>query len=200
MTEDGKWPPLLPAPKALLEQRIKDSDAGNPFANSLAMCLPGGVPTMIFGAPYPIQILETPGQVSMLYDEQNHYRIIRMNTKHLPDPDPSYMGDSVGRWEGDTLVVDTIALTDRTTLDQVGMPHSEDLHVVERYRRTGPTRMEIEVVIDDDKTFAQPWTAKAVYKMPPPGSPDTQMQEYICENNRNAADASGHQGFQGPGR
>ena len=194
VTVEGKPAPLLPAAAALLEKRIEDADRGYPFANTLTSCLPGGMPLMIIGeAPYPIQILETPGQITMLFEEQNHFRIVRMGAKHAEDPDPSYMGDSVGHWEAGTLVVDTVALTDRTTIDQVGMPHSEDLHLIERYRRVDRDTLEVLVTLTDPKTFSAPWQTRAIYKSVPPG---TGVSEYICENNRNTPDMQGHMGFQ----
>lgn len=180
-TVDGKWPPLLPAPAELLEQRIKMSERGEPFVNTIMECLPGGVPEMVLGSPYPTQFIEMPGQITILYEMYNHFRIIYMNGKHPEDPDPTYMGHSIGRWEGDTLVVDTIGLTDRTTIDEVGMPHSEDLRVTERYRRVDNNTLEIIVTINDPKTFSQPWDTKAIYKAAAPGA---KMIEFICENNR----------------
>jgi hypothetical protein len=194
-TIDGKWPPLLPAAEALVEKRIVASQQGRPFANTLTQCLPGGVPLMTFGAPYPVQILETPGQVTMLFEEQNHFRLIFLNGQHPQDPDPTFMGHSIGRWEGNTLVVDTIGLTDRTTIDQVGMPHSEELHVIERFRRVDATTLEIIVTLDDPKTFSKPWDARALYKLAPAG---TAVGEYICENNRNSADEEGLTTFEQP--
>jgi hypothetical protein len=184
-TIDGKWPPLLPAAAELLERRIAMSEKGEPFANTIMQCLPGGVPEMTFGAPYPAQILETPGQVTILYEMYNHFRVIHLNAKHSADPDPGFMGHSVGHWEGDTLVVDTIGLTDRTTIDEVGIPHSEDLHVIERYRRTDASTLEILITLDDPKTFSKAWDAKVIYKSARPG---TNLIEFICENNRNARD------------
>ena len=194
VTVEGKPPPLLPAAAALVKKRIADSDRGYPFSNTLSYCLPGGMPLMIMaGAPYPIQILETPGQVSMLFEEQNHFRIIHLDAKHAEDPDPSYMGDSVGHWDGDALVVDTVGLTDRTTIDQIGTPHSENLHVVERFRRVDANTLEVLVTLDDPKTFSRPWQTRAIYKIRPPG---VGLSEYICENNRNVPDAQGRMGFQ----
>jgi hypothetical protein len=184
-TADGQWPPLLPAASAELEKRIAMSESGHPFTNTLMQCLPGGVPEMIFGSPYPVQIVESPGQVTLLYEMYNHFRIIRLNAKHASDPDPSFMGDSIGHWEGDTLVVDTIGLNDRTTVDEVGMPHSEDLHVIERYRRIDDSTLEILMTFDDPKTFSKPWDAKVTYKA---GKAGYRMLEFICENNRNARD------------
>jgi hypothetical protein len=196
-TTDGSLPPLLPAAAAVLESRIRAAEQGSTFANTLTHCLPGGMPLMIFGAPYPVQILETAGQVTMLYEEQNHFRIIHLNGRHPDDPDPTFMGHSIGHWEGDALVVDTVGLTDRTTIDQVGMPHSEALHVVERFRRTDKGTLDILVTIDDPMTFSKPWNASAIYKSAQPG---VTLNEYICENNRNEPDAKGTVTFGMPGR
>ncbi len=183
-TIDGKWPPLQPWAADLLEERIKmTTEKGVPFTNTLMQCLPGGVPEMTFGSPYPTQIIESPGQVTILYEMYNHYRVIYMNEKHPADPEPTYMGHSIGHWEGDTLVVDTVGLTDRTTIDEIGMPHSENLHVIERYRRVDKDTLEIIVTLDDPKTFTQPWDTRVINKA---GGPGMKFIEFICENNRNA--------------
>jgi hypothetical protein len=193
-TPDGQLPPLQPWAAQLLEDRIKAADSGHPYATTKSQCLPAGVPQVMFGPGLPIQILETRGQVSMLVEEFRNFRIIRMNAQHRQDPDPSYFGDSVGHWEGDTLVVDTIGLTDKTTLDQVGMPHSGELHVVERYRRTSRDRLELAVTIEDPKTFTRPWTAKTSFKW----APKELLVEEICDNNRNPPDAEGRSTIQMP--
>lgn len=181
-TIDGKMPPLQPWAAELLEKRLKDAESGHVFVTPLSQCLPSGVPAMMFYPGLPIQILETQGQVTMLNEQLTHYRAIYLDAKHEVDPDPTFFGDSVGRWEGDTFVVDTIGLTTKTTLDQPGMPHSEELHVIERYRRTGKDTLELKVTIDDPKVFTSTWTAITHFKMTPP---DRRIEEYICENNRN---------------
>lgn len=182
-TADGEWPPMRPWAEALLEERIRLSQAGTPEALTLTKCLPG-VPVMLLGGPYPIQILETPGQVSMLLEEQNHYRLIYLDATHPENPDPTFMGHSVGRWEGDTLVVDTIALKTQTPIDRVGMPHSEDLHLVERYRRIDDSTIDVTITIDDPQAFTMPWDVKRTYRSVPAG---VTLTEYICENNRDYA-------------
>ena len=194
-TIDGTPPPLLPAAAALLEQRlVDDMDKAQTFGNTVSQCLPGGVPEMMFGAAqYPIQFLENAGQVTLLFEEQNHFRIIFLNATHPKDLDPTFMGHSVGHWEGDTLVVDTIGMNDRTTIDMVGTPHTEALHVVERYRRIAKDKLEVLVRLEDPGVFSKPWEAKTVYKPAPPGH--QHIEEYICENNRNTVDASGHSTF-----
>ena len=189
---DDQKPPLRPEAAALLEQRLKDSDEGRTFADSVSQCLPGGVPKTEFFGPYPMQIITEPGQISILFEELNHFRVIPLNAKHNADPDPSYWGDSVGRWEGDTLVVDTVGFNDRTTLDAAGTPHSDALHVIERFRRVDRDTLEITAAIDDPKTFTKTWTAKALFK----SQPGVRLGEYICDNNRNVAGADGQlQGF-----
>jgi hypothetical protein len=183
-TIDGKWPPLQPWAAELLEKRIGLSQLGDPYLTNTSMCLPG-VPVMMLGGPYPIQILETPGLVTILLEEQNHFRLVHMNGKHPEDPDPTFLGHSVGHWEGGALVVDTIGLTERTSIDRVGIPHSADLRLIERFRRTGKDTMELVISFDDPKTFTAMWQAKVNYRSAAPG---VEMTEYICENNRDIPD------------
>jgi len=170
LTADGAPPPLLPKAAALLEYRLKEADKGNMFGNTLTACLPGGIPEMLFGPAYPLQILETPGQVTMLFQEQHLFRQIYLDSAHQADADPGYFGDSVAHWEGDALVVETVGLTDNTTLDMVGTPHSEKLHIAERYRRIGPDRFEIVMTLDDPETFSAPWQTRLTYRRAPAGT------------------------------
>lgn len=179
-TIDGKWPPLKPEANALLEERIKMTEAGSPFANTMSQCLPPGVPQLSVGTAYPMQILETPGQVTMLIEMFNHFRVIYLDSTHPDYLDPSYMGHSIGHWEDDTLVVDTVGLTDRTTIDEVGMPHSEQLHVIERYRRVDGDKLEVIITIDDPESFTQSWDARGEFAAAPP---DLSLLEFICEQS-----------------
>ena len=181
-TAEGKMPPLQPWAAALLETRIKAAEAGHPFANTKSMCMTSGVPQLMFGPRTPMQILETPGQVTILIEEFNNFRIILLDAKHQQDPDPTLMGDSVGHWEGDTLVVDTIGLSERSVLDVPGMPHSDDLHVIERFHRAAGNRLEVSITLDDPKTFTAPWTANTAFAP----APVKKITEYYCENQRNA--------------
>ena len=95
--------------------------------------------------------------------------------------DPGYMGDSVGHWEGDTLVVDTIGFNDKTTLDMGGMPHSDAMHVIERIRRIDDNTLEDLITVDDPKTFTKPWTQRMRYK-----TSNDVIQEDFCDNNKDA--------------
>jgi hypothetical protein len=187
MTADGQPPPYQPWARAEVERRLQSFKDRRPVAKLSASCIPGGTPQMMQPAPQlPIEIVETPGQVTVLFESMTTFRIIRMNESHPADPDPTFFGNSVGHWEGDTLVVDTIALKEVTTIDDV-VPHSEALHVTERLHRTGPGSMEILETIDDPKVFTRPYTYRFSFKR----VPGQRLKEFICENNRNAPDAEG---------
>jgi hypothetical protein len=192
-TEEGQLPPLLPEAAALLEKRLKAAENGQPFANMGSTCMPEGIPLMLFAAVEgPIEILETPGRVTIISQEFNEVWLIYLDQKHAVDPDPSWHGDSVAHWEGDTLVIDTIGLTDKTTIDHVGMPHSEDLRVVTRLRRLDKDTLEVRATMDDPKTFSRPWTRRFLYKRPMPGE---RVEEEVCDGQRNGVNSAGHATF-----
>src|SRR5437588_515805 len=123
-----------------------------------ARCLPAGIPrTMMLGL-FPQQFIQTPTQIVMLYEYMNVFRVIPLNAKHPDDLIPSYMGHSVGHWEGDTLVVDVIGFNDKTWLAGTGTFHSEALHVLERYTRVDKDQINYHVTMDDPKVFTKPWS------------------------------------------
>lgn len=169
--------------KVLQDRVAKDL----PIALPPTRCLPPGMPYMLFTS-YPMEILMTPGQVTMIVEFLNEPRHIYMDGRKLPeDPDPLFAGSSVGHWEGDTLVVETIGIRDDTVLDSDAMPHSDALRVTERYRETRPGVLDVNVTLDDSKAFEKPFTRKAVWTR----QPDGMLLEYFCENNRNPVDANG---------
>ncbi len=178
-----------------MAKRTQDAKDGHPYAFTKSRCLPAGMPSAMFTPPQlPFQIIEEPNQITVLFEEFSVFRIIRMNEAHDPDADPSFMGDSVGHWEGDTLVVDTVAVSQETTLRGV-IPHSDKLHLVERIRRSGPGTLEIEVTADDAKTFDGPWVLRDSFQR----VPRLRLTEYICTNDRNRPDEAGWSGIQLPG-
>jgi hypothetical protein len=123
-------------------------------------CLPSGMP-MVDTVAFPFKIVQTPGLLMMLFEEDTTFRQIFMDGRELPeDPQPSWMGYSVGRWERDELVVETIGLIDRSWLDVVGHRHSQALRVTERFRRVNFGLMELQLTLDDPKTFTRPVTVK----------------------------------------
>ena len=188
---------LTPWAEGILAQRVKDAQAGHPYAYTKARCLPAGTPQSLFPpAALPVQILETAGQVTILFEEFNQFRIIHLQPKHDEDPDPGFFGNSIGHWEGDTLVVDTIAINEQTTLGNMGAPHSADLHVVERIRRTTADTLEIKIALTDPKAIVGTWNMQNTLKR----VPGTRLAEYFCENDRNTPDEAGKSGVQLPGR
>ena len=129
----------------------------------------------------PMEIIQTPGQITMNLGVLHDIRRIYLDgIGHTVGADPSFSGDSVGHWEGDTLVVETNNLR-AGTLDRNGMPYSDKLTAVEKYRRVGPGRLEVETTLTDPEAFLAPFTMKRVFVPMPPGS---RFEEYLCENNR----------------
>jgi hypothetical protein len=173
-TEDGKTPPLLPAARAVYAQHLAMARKGDFSFLGLADCLPPGLPHIDI-VDKPIEILQKPKTLYFLYQENRIPRRVYLDQQH-GDVDPDWFGDSTGRWEGETLVVDTIGLNDISMLDGSGLPHSEDLHVTERYRLKGGM-LENRITIDDPKTYAAPWTTVVRYRRMPVGY---RMREEVC--------------------
>jgi hypothetical protein len=186
--------PLAPAVPAS-QQVIKDPAPYQPWAaarvlesfkkrgidDPLGLCLPAGVPRSSIVSLFPVQIVQTPTQVIILYEYMSAFRVIPLNAEHPDDIVPTYMGDSVGRWEGDTLVVDVIGFNDKTWLTGTGTFHSEALHVTERYTRVDKEQINYQVTMDDPKVFTSPWTINT-HMMHREG---TRIREYVCaENNQ----------------
>jgi hypothetical protein len=168
--------PFQPWAEALFIERKSGIHA---WTESDANCLPQGVPK-INATPVPYRIVQTPGYVVILYEAFNLWRQVFTDGRSLPNnPNPSWLGYSVGKWEGDTLVVDSIGFNDKTWLDQVGHPLSDALHVTERFRRKDFGHMELEITIDDPKAYTKPWTVK----QDPVLVPDTELLEFICNEN-----------------
>ena len=143
-------------------------------------CLPRGVPGMVLLNPYPMQLVHGPGQLVQLNELNNNWRVIATDGRaHDPDPDPGFLGDEVGHWEGDTLVVDTIAIDERTWNDFKGWFHSDQEHVIERFTRTDLNHLFIQVTIEDPKVLTKPWTSAP--RMWTLGH--EKLQEYFCTNN-----------------
>lgn len=185
---DGAPTPFLPWAREFYEKRLAAEAAGMPLFDPNASCLPSGVPRVI-PVPYPLDIVQTPGRTMIAIEVMHNYRVVHMDrTAPPPGQAPSYLGYSVGHWEGDTLVVRTTDLNGYTQLDEEGRPKSAAMTVTERYQKRAPDLLEITYTMDDPKTYSHPWTARAVFRW----SPDFRLSEYVCEeNNRNKPDASG---------
>ena len=140
-------------------------------------CKPLGVPQS-FVTPYPFQIVQTPKLILMVFEYPNAVRFIPTDGRpHPVDPDPTWMGDSVARWEGDTLVVDTVGFNDKTEVS--GYMHTEDLHVVERFRRIENGSLQYDVTVEDPNVFARPWVLPTRTL---PFRPELdRVDEFVCE-------------------
>ncbi len=148
-------------------------------AGALADCMPIAGPAA-FTVPYQFQISQTPSYTIILHEYPGIFRIVPTNgAAHPVDPDPTWLGDSIGRWEGDTLVVDTIGFNTRTELS--GYKHSEKLHIVERFSRPDFDTLQYEATLEDPEVFVRPWTVTRTF----PLRPDlNKIDEFVCENNK----------------
>ena len=147
-------------------------------------CAPPGALRMLT-LPPPTKIVQTPGLVLLLHEKETTFRQVFTDGRALPvDPQPSFMGYSVGRWEGDALVVTSIGFTEQSRLDMGGTPHSEALRMTERYRRIDTGRLQIDIELSDPKVLKQPITATQHFLL----IPDQDLIEYYCTENERSAD------------
>ena len=176
----GETLPLQDWAAKLTRERMSKDD---PEAN----CLPTGVPRQ---APYPWSIVQTPSKIYFLFEGNIHtYRQIFLNKpKHSDDPDPTWYGESIGKWEGDTLVIDSVGFNDKFWFDFAGHPHTEKLYVVERFRRPNLGNLEYEVTIDDPGAYTKPFTMYGHSLL----QTGVELMEYICnENNQDVSHITG---------
>jgi hypothetical protein len=147
----------------------------------------------IMTQPYPIEFLFTPGKVTILVEAYSQWRQIFTDGRaHPEDPDLTFNGHSIGRWEDDTLVVDTVGFTTDTRLGNFGMQHSDKMRIVERIRLTGPDTLQIETTVHDPDALDQPWTSMRSYGR----HRDWMLAEYVCQqNNRNFVTEDGKAGI-----
>jgi hypothetical protein len=169
--------PFTPWAKAIFEARRKDQSRDIPTAK----CLPAGIPPDMLRPTGPFKIVQTPGVTIILLEEFNNWRQIFTDGRAVPtDPQPAWFGYSVGKWEGETLVVETSGFNDRTWLDGLGTPHSEVLRLTERFRRADFGHLEIEYTFDDSKAFTKSWSAKVKFML----QVDTELLDSQCENEK----------------
>ncbi len=173
IAEDHEIPYL---PEALLREQM------GPRVDPIAHCMMPGIPRVTY-MPFPIQILQKPGVVVFMYEYLHNQRIIRTNSRPHLDGIDFAMGDSVGHWEGDTLVVDVTDFNDKTWLDSARHTHSDMLHVVERYSRSGPNTIRYEATIEDPKTYSRPW--KIMMPLHLNTEPGFELREQECTEGDN---------------
>ena len=141
-------------------------------------CTPVGFPRAYLH-PFPIQIIQAPGEVLVLFEwDSLRHQIFTDGRQHDTALGPQWMGDSIGHWEGDTLVTDTVNFNDKTWLDRMGHPHSEALHVVERIRRIDHDHLVNDITIEDPKSYTKPWTAHLPFVLKPKWT----LAEQFCED------------------
>jgi hypothetical protein len=168
----------------------KQSQATAAEDNASANCLPPGMPG-IMAQPYPMEFLLTPGQVTIVIEAYSMVRHIYTDGRRVPDdPDPNFFGTSVGHWEGDTLVVETVGFSTMTEIEP-HTPHSDKMRIVERFRLVDPDTMSMETTLTDPEALTAPYTTNRILKR----HRSWTIAEYICEqNNRNFVDKNGKAG------
>jgi hypothetical protein len=195
---DPKTPPPVPRPP-LRAQYVKEWEArqqaareatekGQPIGINWVNCLPDGMPGMMQG-PFPLEFLQTKNQLTIIQESFTQVRRILLNRpmKPIDEVDPSFYGYSVGRWEGDTLVAETIGIKEEVRYQNV--PHSNQMRIRERFRLINPDTLWDEITIEDPVTLEKPWTFTFAYRR----MPNYTLLEYICEDNREYIDEKGLQ-------
>jgi hypothetical protein len=176
VTASLKQNEILPWAEALFQRRLGGFGNEDPWT---VHCLPAGPRILLTGGNGPARIVQTPREVVFLYEDLS-YRQIFLDGRELPkDPNPSWMGYSVGHWDDDTLVVESEGFNDRSWLDLGGHPHTEALHTTERYRRTSFGHMDAQITFDDPKAYTRAWTVSFGVRY----APDDDMLEYVCREN-----------------
>lgn len=177
-------PAMTPAGQARFEANKPNRGArAVPIAESddpVYDCFPPGTPRIYFH-PFPMEIVQAPGRVLMIFEYDHLMRqIFTDGREHRTDLAPSWMGDSIGHWEGETLVVETTQFNDKTWLDRRGLPHSEELVVTERIQLIDEERLRIDILVDDPVTFTEPWSGQRFYRRT-----DWQIEEFVCMDQVN---------------
>jgi hypothetical protein len=173
---DGVEIPMQPWAKKLYQERQDNFGKDRPSGR----CLPHSVTD--FDAHFtPKKIIQIPGLLAMLFESYHSYRQIFTDGRPLPAVrEEAWLGYSVGKWEGDALVVNTIGINENTWLDDGGHPHTDALRIIERFRRPDFGHMEVQVTIDDPKTYTKPWTVRIPWEF----VADTELLDWVCENEK----------------
>jgi hypothetical protein len=195
---DPKLAPAPPSPLLLKPQYAKPYEArraaereadarGEPLGNSSTQCIPDGMPQMM-SAIYPLEILQTAGQITIIEEAFSQVRRIYLDELQakIGDVPPGYFGHSVGHWDGDTLIVDTIGIKE-SVLGYRGVPHSDQMRIKEEIRLVAPDILHDQVTVEDPVALEKPWTFTFAYRR----MPDYKMLEYVCDNNRDYVDEKG---------
>jgi hypothetical protein len=196
---DPKLSPPPPTPIVLKPQYAKPYEArraaedeaikrGEPLGTAAVQCVPYGFPRMMAVALYPAEIIQRPAQITIITEAFSEVRRVFMNQPQLPidEVPPGYYGHSVGKWDGDTLVVDTVGIKE-SVLSYQNLPHSTQMRITERIRLITPDMLHDQITIEDPVVLEKPFTYTLAYRR----MPGYKMVEFICENNREYLDEKG---------
>ncbi len=176
---DHKRLPLLPDAVKAYKRNQADIAAGKIVPEGNRPCIPDGMPQLML-ARYPFQILQRPTQITIVHERDHMVRLIYMNESQpddLEELDPFYDGHSVGKWDGDALVVDTAGIKPNTVIDKTGIPHSDEMRLTERFTlRDGGKTLRDQVTVVDAKTFSRPWSFTVDYAK----SPNVELMDDVC--------------------
>ena len=177
LAADQGGAPMHPWAAALFKERSESLGKGKP----LERCIPHGVPDGMLVRNFPYKIVQTSDVVLLLYEEFNHFRQIFTDGRGFPpETTETWFGYSIGHWEGDTLVAETIGFNDGSWLDNNGHPHTNALRVTERFHRRDFGHLDVQVTFDDPKAYTKPWSVNLSFEM----YPDMELIESICENEK----------------
>ncbi len=183
--------PLNDKGKAQYAKNMAGLKAGTLKDEARRVCVPDGLPR-ILGNPYPFQLIQTPGQVTFVYELNHVIRPILLD-KQLPSADelevaPYYSGHSVARWDGDTLVIESAGFNEKTFLDATGAPHSDAMKTEERIKKVNAKTLEDVITVTDPEMFSKPWSARFVYDL----HPEIRLEDYNCgEKHRDISHVNG---------
>ena len=189
-------PQLTPAAQERLDAFRAKQAAEGVSQEKQIKCIPPGMPG-IMRQPYPLEFLFTPGRVTIFAETYTQARRIYTDGRPLPeDPDPFFNGYSVGRWEGDTLLVDTIGFNERFWLDRRGLPHTNQMHTIEKFTRTHQNAIAYEITVDDPGAYTAPWKGELNLSW----EPNTELFEYMCQQANYATELMVGDGETGVGK
>jgi hypothetical protein len=184
--------PLTAAGKAAYEKNIAGLKDGSITDEARKFCVPDGLPRVL-ATPYPFEIIQAPpGQVTMVHELNHQIRVIALD-KPLPDEKtllvlPFYNGHSVGKFEGDTLVIETAGFNEKTFVDATGAPHTYEMRTIERVRKISPTQLEIVITVHDPEYYSRDWQARFVYNQ----RDEVRLEDYVCgEPHRDISSVEG---------
>jgi len=174
----GELPSFKPDYQAMFKKTQESRESGSEETEPVARCLPPGMPWFMF-AEYGLEIVQARDKIAFFSEWMDAYRRVFLDGRKPPkDWDPSYNGFSMGHWEGDTLVVDTVSLRDDTTLDKYGSPHSDATSIMERIRLSAPDVLEDKITVTDSKAFTKPWEFTLSYRRS--GAGNDELRENTC--------------------